>query len=322
MALDKYPYAERLEMARTLKAYYQMDKADFNEYNRIRFDFNWETKWQIAIEEAEAFGTDENLVDEGTDRTLQVQQLMEAIRQNYQRFIKPFIEDAFQATQPGLMNAFGVNDYIDVRVTVPKMILFAKNLHQKCVQYQAALEAVGISPVKVNLIATQHAQLVELSTNKNTFIGERSEATRLRAEKFAYMDSFTEQTARAGKNIYDKDTPKYRKYILYGSVATSVVETIYQIDGGGELSLFEGDVTSKSGFQMSNKGAVDIVVFVSNSNYASLPANALTIEAGVDNKRFLATDISDGSFGALIVRNKNTEAGSFGVQLLKMIDDE
>ena len=322
MALDKYPYAERLEMARTLKAYYQMDKADFNEYNPIRFDFNWETKWQLAIEEAEAFGTDENLVDEGTDRTLQVQQLMEAIRQNYQRYIKPFVEDAFQATQPGLMNAFGINDYIDVRVTVPKMILFTKNLHQKCVQYQGALETAGINVAKINLIAVQHSQLIELSTNKNTFVGERTEATRLRAEKFAYMDSFTEQTARAGKNIYDKDTPKYRRYIIYGSVANSATETLYQIDADSEMILFEGEVTTKSGFLMTNKGVGAIIVFVSNNIHARIPDNALTLEAGAEGKRFLAIDISDGSFGALVVRNKNPEAGSFGAQLLKMIDDE
>ena len=321
MALKTLSFSERIGLALRFLAYYTMDKLDFIVYNPIRFTNDWEANWKQAITEAESFGSDENLVDEGTDRTAALNQVMEDSRQNYQRYIKSFIEDAYAKTKPGLMNSFGINNYDEVRRTPAKMILFLKNLSEKCAMHSVDLANVGINPAKVALIDAHHNQMIMLYTNQSTFTGERSESARLRGEVFAALDEFTMQTARAGKNIYDIDTPKYRRYIVYGSIKSNDATKIYAVGSQKTIGILEGKIDNRSGFLLSNNGKNDLTVYVGNLEINTVPNTAITLKANDKDIRVLAEDISDGVYTALIVKNETATDGSIAVQLLKIIDD-
>jgi hypothetical protein len=321
MALKNVTFSERLALALRFLAYYVMDKLDFMDYNPVRFHNNWEADWQLAISKAESFGSDENLVDEGTDRTAALNQTMEDSRQNYQRYIKPFVEDAFAKTKPGLMNSFGINNYDESRRTPARMILFLKNLSEKCAAYKTELLAVGINTTKVALIDTQHNELMDLYTNQSTFTGERSESARLRGEVFEALDEFTMQTARAGKNIYDVDTPKYRRYILYGSVKGSDAAKLYAVASQKTVNILEGKIDNRSGFLLTNSGKVNLTVYVGDAAVSAVPDTAITLAVGEKDLRVLAADLSEGVFSALVVKNEKDTDGAITVQLLKMIDD-
>jgi hypothetical protein len=324
MALIPLSQAERISLARTTHAYYLSDELAFNDYNAVRFSAAWTTDWSAAIAAAEALQSDENLVDIATDRTANLQQKMEDSRQNYQRHIKPFIEDAFAATAPGLMNAFGINDYNDARNTPTKMTLFLKNLADKCTMHAAALTAVGINPAKVSLITAHYNDLVTLSVKQHTFTGERAVSTEERVAMYAAMDEFTAQTMRAGKNIFEKEDPRYRRYVLYKPSAAAANSSInLTILANGQAKALQGAITAQTVLEVTNNGAVPLTLFITGSETDATATNAAIIQAGESAVRVFAADICpSGAYQFLLVRNEDaTTNGSCTIDVMKVVED-
>ena len=324
MALIPLSQAERISLARTTHAYYLLDELAFNDYNSVRFSASWTTNWSAAIAAAEALQSDENLVDLGTDRTASLLQKMEEARQNYQRHIKPFVEDAFAATAPGLMNAFGINDYNNARNTPTKMTLFLKNLADKCLAHAAALTAVGINPAKVSLITAHYNDLVMLSVKQHTFTGERAVSTEERVAMYAAMDEFTMQTMRAGKHIFEKEDPRYRRYVLYKpSVAAASTSLNLTIAANGQTKALDGAITAQTVLEVTNNGTVPLTFFITASETDTTSTNAAIIEAGASAIRLFAADIcSSGAYQFLLIRNEDaTTNGSCVIDVLKVVED-
>lgn len=324
MALSALTYAERLEIALTMLTDYERDEADFTTYNAVRFTTAWKTDWLAAIHDARDVSSDDDVVDEGTDRTARQQDMMEAARQNYQRFIKPFIEDAFLVSKPGLMNAFGVNNYDAARNSVTRMIMFLGNLKVRCAEHSAELSAVGMHTDKMTLITTHLTELENLSRAQNDFSGTRHLATAERVRLFDVMDSFTKETARAGKNIYySAEHPRYLRYVVYGSSAPSTVDDTFTVPANDSIFLFAGKLSSNSGFRFSNQGPNKVAVFVGNDRKAELPNNALYIAADEGNVRALANELlaNAGVYGGLVVHNDGNSPVTITIQLLKVVED-
>ena len=327
MSVTTFSFSERLAISRTILAYYKQSATDFAAYNPIRFSPTWETQWENAIIGAETVSTDENIVDLGTDRTARVLQIMEDIRQNYQRHIKPFIEDAFEKTQPGLMNAFGINNYSEARIVVPKMLLFLKNLEEKCSAYQVNLAAVGISSAKVGLITQQYNDLLAASIIQNTFIGERAVSTEERNRLFDVMDEFMSQTIRAGKNIYDKTDARYRRYVIYRAVAATPAATNsltnIEIAPEAQTKVLVGSLNAQSVIDVDNTGITSLTLFVTGSEKDATPTVAAVIPAQTTGMRIFAADICpSAAYQFLLIRNEDTQnKGACSITLLKMVDD-
>lgn len=324
MALIPLSQAERINLARVTHAYYLIDKPMFLDYNPVRFNAQWETNWLAAIAAAEGLDSDENIVDMGTDRTTKVQKKMEEARQNYQRHIKPFIEDAFAVSAPGLMNAFGINDYNDARNTPTKMTLFLKNLADKCTIHQMALAAVGINPAKVALITAHYTDLINLSIRQHTFVGERAVSTEERVALYNTMDEFTLQTMRAGKNIFDKEDPRYRRYVLYkGATTTTNSPLNLTIPINGQAKALTGIITEQTILEITNNGAAPLTFFITGSETDTTPANATIIMPSENKVRIFAADICpSGAYQFLLVRNESTDTnGTCVVDVMKMVED-
>lgn len=324
MSIVTLSFAERISYARVIRAYYLSDIAAFADYNPVRFTPQWQIDWEQAILAAEALQSDENLVDLGTDRTALLQQKMEEARQNYQRHIKPFIEDAFEKTAPGLMNSFGVNDYIEARNSTPKMIVFLKNLSDKCMANQTALAAVGINPTKVALINTLYNDLVNLSVKQYTFTGERAVSTEERAAAYNAMDEFTTQTMRAGKNIFEKDDPRYRRYVLYKGSSAATSSTLHlTIVPNGQAKALAGAITEQTVLEVTNTGTVPLTLFITGSETDTTPASAAIIDAGESAVRVFAADICpSGAYQFLLIRNEDdTVSGTCTIDVMKVVED-
>lgn len=324
MSLNKFNFPERLEISLTMLTDYEHDEAEFMDYNAVRFTTAWKTDWGNAIAAARGTISDEDTVDMGTDLTSQVQDAMEAARQNYQRFIKPFIEDAFEANKPGLMNAFGVNNYLAARNSVSRMMMFLDNLATRCTEYATELTAVGIKPAKVALITTHLTELQNAARSRNSFPGERSIATSDRNEIFDTMDAFAEQTARAGKNIFLVGSPRYNRYVVYGGSSNESTTETFVVAGGESLFLFAGKINADSGFRFNSEGPAKALVFISNSVTDATPSNALYIAPNGGDVRALANELllASGTFGGLVVRNEGTAEVKLSIQLLKVVQDK
>ncbi|MGL4361926.1 MAG: hypothetical protein ACRCSG_01345, partial [Cellulosilyticaceae bacterium] len=155
MVLERLTYAEQLSFALQIRAYYLIDRADFQNFNAVRFHAQWETDWEQAILVAQNQMSDDNMVDLGTTRTQTVNTLMEGARKLYQKHIKIFIEDAF-VNKIGMQNHFGINDYDDIRSNAAKMLLFLNNLYLRSNDHFAALTQAGMRVTIPQEVKTIH----------------------------------------------------------------------------------------------------------------------------------------------------------------------
>lgn len=302
---------------------YERDEADFAGFNPSRFTPDWKTDWHNAILAARGTPSDNNTVNLGTDLTAQQERAMEAARQNYQHHIKPFIEDAFKATQSGLMSAFGVNNYLSARSSVSRMMPFLDNLAARCAEYANELAAVGINPAKVALITTHLNDLQTHARSRNAFPGERSIATSKRNQLFEAMDAFAEQTARAGKHIFKSNHPRYNRYVIYGGSDSPSPRKTHTVAAGESILLFAKQLDEDSGFRFNNEGSETALVFVSNSPADHTPHNALHLLPEGKDVRALANELllGAGTYGGLVVRNNGTSEVKLSIQLLKVVRD-
>lgn len=311
LSLNQLSYADRLQLARTIRDYYQRDKTDFQAYNAVRFTAQWEIDWQAAILAAEAYISDEDVVDQSTSIAQQVETLLTSSRKLYQRFIKPFIEDAFPNDE-GMRNQFGLDDYADYNRTATKMMIFLQKLYTQCTTHQAALLAAGINPVKIAEINTLYHDLTTASLAQSTFMGKRMTSAQTRQTLFAQMDEFTSQTCRAGKNVYlDEDTAKYRCYLLpHRNSTTAAVETL---PPNAKIEVV-ASVLTEDYFEISNRGTIDFSFYISTSTQGAVPLNALSLAAGqtaTHSAQELGFDDNNPATQMLIFWNSHATEGKY-----------
>ena len=216
MAITRYSFNEKLEIARTFHAFYIEKESLFYKYNPILFTQNWSIEWLNAIDQAETIEKDKNKVYQNMDTTAALQKTIKEASQNYQRFIKPYIEDAFMKDKSFPYHSFGIEDYAKIKKSVAEMLLFLSNLIDKTKKNQQALIEVGINDRKMSLLQEQYDRLTDLFIQKKTLEGERLQATLERKKVYAQLDFFTQKTAKAAKKIYDKTDPAYRFFMIYG----------------------------------------------------------------------------------------------------------
>ena len=317
MLLEQLNYADRLLLARTKRDYYLRDIADIQAYNPVRFTAQWDSDWQAAILAAEAYITDEDVVDQSTSIAKQVDTLLADSRKLYQRFIKPFIEDAFPNDE-GMRNQFGIDDYGDYNRTANKMMIFLQKLYAQCTTHQAALSAVGINPNNIQKINTLYNDLTQVSLAQSTFMGKRMMSAQERQSLFLRMDEFTHQTCRAAKNVYvDEDMAKYRCYLL----PTRNTETAPQhtLPANAKMEVLQPLVETDF-VEVENTGNVDFSMYVAESTQASVPATAVVIAAGQKQTYSaidLGIDVNSTLPQMLIFWNSHATEGKYTVEKLE-----
>jgi hypothetical protein len=317
MTLEQLSYADRLQLARTKRDYYLRDMADIQSYNPVRFTAQWDSDWQAAILAAEAYITDEDVVDQSTSIAQQVDTLMAECRKLYQRFIKPFVEDAFPNNK-GMQNQFGIDDYSDYNRTANKMLIFLRKLYDQCSVHQTDLTAVGINPLHIAKIQTLYNDLTQASLAQNTFMGKRMTSAQERQALFLRMDEFTHQTCRAAKNVYlDEDMAKYRCYLL----PTRNTETAPQhtLPANAKMEVLQPMVETDF-VEVENTGNVDFSMYIAESTQTSVPATAVVITPG-QKQTYSATDlgidVNSTQPQMLIFWNSHAMEGKYTVEKLE-----
>jgi hypothetical protein len=204
------------------------------------------------------------------------------------------------------------------------MTLFLKNLADKCATHQTPLAAVGINATKVALITTHYNDLVTLSVRQHTFTGERAVSTEERVAMYAAMDEFTLQTMRAGKNIFEKEDPRYRRYVLYKGAASATNSSLnLTILPNGQTKALSGTITAQTVLEVTNTGTVPLALFITASETDVTANNAAIIQAGESAVRVFASDICpSGAYQFLLIRNVDTAiSGTCTIDVMKMVDD-
>ena len=315
MALN-LSYTDRVFVASQKLSYLKQDFADFQAFNSVRFTGQFLTDFEAAILAARDFVDDETVVDGGMSLTQTVQEKLKEAQKSY-KIIKYFVEDAF-ATDLGVQNKFGLDNYKDIRTNAQQMVLFLANLHAQCVKYEVQLVAKGLNLAKITEIGQLKDALYLAVNEQNSFTGERLSTTQTRKQLYETMDSFTQETCRAGKLIYeDIDDAKFQNYTIYQLSNSSVTIQTHNISANSTEVAISNGIDDTKGIRFFNKGdnALDIYIVASLQDN---PTQQRTVTAQ-ETVIIAASSISNGAYNALIVRNLANTAGKYEVEVLEQL---
>ena len=316
MALN-LPQADKIFIAQQKLLYLQQDFIEFNNFNPVRFTQQFLIDYQAAIIAARDFISDEAIIYEGTSLTQTVQDRLKDAQKLY-KIIKYFVEDAF-ANDIGVQNKFGLDNYKAIRINPTEMVLFLSNLYAQARTYQAQLTAKGLNISKIIEIEILRNDLYTAVNQQTIFTGERMSTTQMRKELYEKMDSFTQETCRAGKLIYEEiDDAKFQNYTIYQYQTSNNTSQVHNISANStEVAISEG-IDSTKGIRFENKGTTHLEIYI----MASLQDTPTQIRVVQPNEIVIVptTTLSNGSYNVLIVRNNNNKAGKYEVEILEQLE--
>ncbi|MES2621508.1 MAG: carboxypeptidase-like regulatory domain-containing protein [Bacteroidota bacterium] len=207
------PAEDMLEDARTMKALFDDDVADFTAKDPD-LDAAFAADMLDSIEESEGWETAETRQDQQEQETEDVLVAMKTGNQTY-IIAKYYIEKAFSA-QPKTLKKFGLDNFTAARNRQPKMILFLRNLHTLCEDpaNKAELLAAGMTQLQIDAIGVAVGTLATENTEQNKFIKETPEATAERITQYNSTFAFMQQINRASKIVYYGNVVKLNQYLL------------------------------------------------------------------------------------------------------------
>ncbi|MGL4364884.1 MAG: hypothetical protein ACRCSB_06760 [Bacteroidales bacterium] len=313
MTIEQFSYHDQLLLAQVKLAYYRADKAHFQAYNPTRFASTWEINWQAAINAAEAFMSDEDVVDMSTSISGEVDMLMQQARKLNQMRVKPFVENAFE-NDKGKLLLFGFEEYAAAVKTASRMVIFLKTLHTQCFAHQAQLVNIGFDNQRISQILTLHDDLSVKMIAQANFTGTRMSSAQQRREIYATMNEFTYQTCRAGKLIYDSENEaKYRSYLLPVPNTKHKESKVIEVDAKIVLST---NILVSDYYEVKNQGNTSLCLYISTSTQATMPSRVAFI-APYSSQTFAVKELgfdAHASPNALILWNKSaTSKGRYSV---------
>ncbi|MGE0637162.1 MAG: carboxypeptidase-like regulatory domain-containing protein [Bacteroidia bacterium] len=172
----------------------------------------------LAIAEAEAVPSDEQVEAVISQLTQEVEDAMAACRKKYQDS-KYFIEKAFPKNK-AVHNEFGYEKYLKARDNQAKMIEFMKDFFGAATKYSAQLNLVNYTPAMITEIETIGNNLDTKNRQQNNHINNQPVITKERIDKHNIVWQITVRLCAAGKIIFYNNYSEYQKYLLPASDET------------------------------------------------------------------------------------------------------
>lgn len=251
--------SQMLEFARIVHGYHVTDLADFTAFDPD-FDAAWATDFLTAIDDAENFSSDNQLIDVVAQLTLDVEAKMKECRDFFQG-MKYFIEKAFP-NKPGTWNEFGYNDYQRSRQVQARMIQFMLDLHESATKYTAQLTAANFDGAKITQIQTLAQELQTLNTQQESAKGGRSTASNDRVILLNHAWAMTQTVRSAAKVMYMNNWGKWQLYLLpwggEGNPAQPSEEIVGTISHGSTIVIAVPDLVATSVLTLTNTGTTSL----------------------------------------------------------------
>lgn len=272
--------AQMLEFARVVHGYQVADLADFTAFDPD-FDAPWAASFLTAIENAENFSSDNQVIDIVAQLTLDVEAKMKECRQFFQG-MKFFIEKAFP-NKPGTWNEFGYNDYGRSRANQARMIQFMLDLHESATKYTTQLTDANFDAVRIAEIQTLAQELQALNTQQEAAKGGRSTASNDRVILLNHAWSMTQTVRKAAKVIYMNNWGKWQLYNIpwggEGQPPQQPEEIVGTVPHGQVVGVVIPGMTNSSTLTLSNIGQT-AMQFCGSDNPGAPCVAGLTLAAG------------------------------------------
>lgn len=251
--------AKMIQFSRTTKINLENNLAEFTAFDPD-FDANFLTQYETAIDQAEVFNSDNQLIDVQVQATLDLEEKMTECRDFFQ-IMKYFIEKAFPGKR-GTWDEFGYNDYDRVRNRSTSMIQFMHDLFEVATKYASNLESVGFDAARLATIETLTNELREAKSLQEQTKGVRSTAANDRVVLLNKVWDLTTRICNAGKAVFYKDYGRYQLFLLPWRSGSSSVEigAVYTgvVHGNDTLHIDIPDLTSSTVLVLTNTGPVPL----------------------------------------------------------------
>lgn len=249
--------AQMLSFSRVVHANYTTDLANFTAFD-ADLDAGVGIDLLTAIDAAEDFSSDAQLIDVVAQATLDLEAKMKECRDFFQG-MKYFIEKAFP-NKPGTWNEFGYNDYRDSRNVQTRMIQFMFDLHETATKYSNALTGVNLPGVQITLIQTLATQLQTLNTAQEKLKGARFTASNDRVILLNDCWGKVQNIRNAAKTLYANNWGKWQLYLLpwggEGQPPTQPEEITGTVPYNETVNIVVPDLLPESVLTLTNIGAV------------------------------------------------------------------
>ena len=200
-----------LEFARVVHGHFTDNLSDFTAFD-ADLDATFAGDYLQAIDDAQNFSSDFQVIDDLAQKTLDVEAKMVECR-NFFQGMKYFIEKTFP-TRPGTWNEFGYNDYSRARRQQNFMIEFMFDLYETATKYSTELTAAGFDGARITEIQTLAQQLQNANLLQEKAKGSRSTATNERAILLQTVWDIMTQIRKAAKVVYMNDWGKWQLFLL------------------------------------------------------------------------------------------------------------
>jgi hypothetical protein len=251
--------SQMLEFARVVHANYVADLADFTAFD-ADFDAPVGATLLTAIDAAEDFSSDGQLIDIVAQATLDVEAKMKECRDFFQG-MKYFIEKAFP-NKPGTWNEFGYNDYQSSRQVQARMIQFMIDLHETATKYATPLQNANMAGAQIAMISTLATQLQTLNTAQEKAKGERSTGTNDRVLLLNDCWAKVQSIRNVAKACYVNNWGKWQLYLLpwggEGETPAPPEEITGTVPYDTTVNIPVPSLLPTSVLTITNTGAVDL----------------------------------------------------------------
>jgi len=220
--------ANLIQFSRTTKINLENNLAAFTAFD-ADFDAAFITAYETAINNAEGFNSDNQLIDVQVQATLDLEEKMKECRDYYQN-MKYFIEKAFPG-KPGTWAEFGYNDYERVRNRSTSFIQFMHDLFEVSTKYEAIMVAAGFDAPRIAAIKTLTDELRAAKSLQEQSKGTRSTAANDRIILLNDLWEITHRICMAGKAVFYQDYGRYQLFLLPWNSGSSSAEEEVSYDG-------------------------------------------------------------------------------------------
>ena len=304
--------ADLIEDATTKEGHLTEFISEFTDFDST-IDENKLIELRDLIAQARAILSDNVIIDNQAEKTEIVINLMELCRKQYNK-LSYFIKKAFPDS-PATRNKFGENDYSKVRKTQSKMISFMEDLAATSVKYSTELISAGAKQDYIDRTVQLSEELTQANKDQEMYMDTRPMLTEERIIIFNKIWEILQQLSKVAKISYAEQIAKMKLFLIPQRSIKHKDDT--QHIGAGELqiSIDEG-IEQDLYIKLENTGPVDLTFYVADTNLVEAPQNALILSPE-QKEIVLSNDISNQTYGMLMVQNNAEEECTFKVKLME-----
>ena len=175
------------------------------------------------------------------------------------------------------------------------------------------MESEGCKPELIDSIIAIHDELDLASQQSKLYKGNRPVITQERIIKNNVLWLKIQGITEAAKVIYHNDVPKLKRYL---SPRNNSRDQSIKIAPGERAVGLNNGLGESTYMEIKNTGKSALTFFVADNIEAELPENAISVAPG-ENKTVIAEDLSNSTYGYLVVVNQTTKDSSFIANLLE-----